>query len=92
MISANMDSLNRQIDKFGYLTAFPPLELVQSMGTYKDTPKNLELLRREYHKATGWDTETEHSTESRLKQLGLENLSDRGLKARISPITNQKGS
>jgi aldehyde:ferredoxin oxidoreductase len=41
-------------------------------GPYKDVHVDLDLLRRQYYEAIGWDPNTGYPTESRLKELGIQ--------------------
>jgi aldehyde:ferredoxin oxidoreductase len=44
------------------------------VGPYKDVPVDFDLLRQQYYKAMGWDLETGYPSKSRLKELGLLDL------------------
>jgi len=43
-----------------------------TMGPYKDEPVDFKLLREEYYESMGWDKETGHPAEARMKELGIE--------------------
>jgi aldehyde:ferredoxin oxidoreductase len=43
-------------------------------GPYKDVPVDFGILRRQYYEAIGWDPDTGYPTESRLKELGIQQL------------------
>ncbi|MGA2670882.1 MAG: aldehyde ferredoxin oxidoreductase family protein [Dehalococcoidia bacterium] len=45
-----------------------------SVGPYKDVPVDFDLLRKQYYKALGWNLETGYPSESRLEELGLQEL------------------
>ncbi len=47
-------------------------------GPFKDVPVDFDLLRQQYYEAMGWDPETGHPVESRLKELGLWDLVQKG--------------
>ena len=47
-------------------------------GPCKGVPVDFEPLRRQYYQAVGWDPETGHPSKSRLEELGLGDLVDRG--------------
>jgi aldehyde:ferredoxin oxidoreductase len=47
-------------------------------GPVKGITVDFNILRKQYYEAAGWDPETGHPIESRLEELGLRDLANRG--------------